>query len=206
MNLALASRRGRLVVAWVTGLAAFGSLTGCVVAPAPHHGGPAWSYPASGNVPPASATGPAPTAANTLYFYPERGQAEALQDRDRYECYRWAVKETGVDPGMTPVRQAYNAPPPPVRNPRDGAAVVGGAVTGAAVGAVMSGPRHVGSNAAIGAVFGALIGAASQESRAQAIENAQARREAAWEASQQPLQNFRRAMGACMQGRGYRIG
>jgi hypothetical protein len=140
-----------------------------------------------------------------MYFYPERGQSEAAQDRDRYECYRWAVRESGVDPGMTPVRQAA-APLPPARNPRDGVDVVGGAVTGAVVGAAMSSPRHAGPNAAIGAVFGALLGAAAQESRAQAVENAQARREAVWDTQQQAMNNFRRAMGACMQGRGYRIG
>ena len=27
-----------------------------------------------------------------MYFYPERGQPGAQQDRDRYECYRWAVE------------------------------------------------------------------------------------------------------------------
>jgi hypothetical protein len=172
------------------------TLTACVVAPVPRHGGGA-VYP--------PVVREAPTANPAMYFYPERGQSDSTQDRDRYECYRWAVRESGVDPGMTPVRQAA-APLPPARNPRDGADVVGGAVTGAVVGAAMSSPRHAGPNAAIGAVFGALLGAAAQESRAQAVENAQARREAAWEAQQQPMNNFRRAMGACMQGRGYRIG
>lgn len=37
---------------------------------------------------------------------PARAQTEALQDRDRYECYRWAVRETSTDPGITPVRSA----------------------------------------------------------------------------------------------------
>jgi len=56
----------------------------------------------------------------------------------------------------------------------------------------------------------AVLGASAQESRAQAIEQAQARRQqqvaAANAAARAPLDNFRRAMSACMSGRGYRVG
>jgi hypothetical protein len=55
----------------------------------------------------------------------------------------------------------------------------------------------------IGAIFGSLIGAAAQESRVQSAEAAYARRQAA---AQVPMDNFRRAMSACMTGRGYRVG
>src|SRR5882672_883767 len=79
-------------------------LAGCVVAPPRTYAPP----------PPAVQAPPPPT----VYFYPELSQDEAKQDRDRYECYRWAVRETGVDPGMTPVR---NVPPPPRAAVRDGA-------------------------------------------------------------------------------------
>jgi hypothetical protein len=33
-----------------------------------------------------------------LYVYPSRGQSEQQQSDDRYECHRWAVRETGFDP------------------------------------------------------------------------------------------------------------
>lgn len=33
-----------------------------------------------------------------LYIYPMRGQSEQQQSDDRYECHRWAVKETHYDP------------------------------------------------------------------------------------------------------------
>lgn len=49
---------------------------------------------------PASAPA-APTAARpspSVYFYPQRGQSPEQQDRDRYECYRWAHRQTGFDP------------------------------------------------------------------------------------------------------------
>ncbi|MBI3369959.1 MAG: glycine zipper family protein [Burkholderiales bacterium] len=177
-------------------------LSGCVVAPHPRHQP---VYAPEGRV----AAAP-PPAAPPMYFYPERAQSEPQQERDRYECYRWASRETGTDPGMTPVRgpvMVERPLPPPTR---DGAAVAGGAVTGAVLGAAVSSPRQAGANAVIGAVFGAVLGAAAQESRAQAIEQAQARRqvaaESAAQAAQVPMDNFRRAMSACMQGRGYRIG
>ncbi|WP_236032482.1 DUF6515 family protein [Pseudomonas schmalbachii] len=41
--------------------------------------------------------------------YPESGQAPEQQDRDRYECHRWAVGESDFDPAA-----ASNAPPPDV--------------------------------------------------------------------------------------------
>jgi hypothetical protein len=73
-------------------------LAGCVIPPTRH--------PYRYGPPPVA---PAP-AAPPMYFYPERGQPEAQQDRDRYECYRLAVRDSGVDPGMTPVSRALVAP------------------------------------------------------------------------------------------------
>jgi hypothetical protein len=139
-----------------------------------------------------------------MFFYPERGQPEAVQDRDRYECYRWAVRETGTDPGMTPVRQV---PPPPHRSPQPpaGADVVAGAATGAVVGAAVSRPRYAGQNAVIGAIFGAMVGAAANDARNRAIEQDQRRREDYAARTNAPTENFRRAVAACMQGRGYAV-
>lgn len=165
-------------------------LAGCVVAP-------------PRPLPPRMAPPPPHAGQPPMYFYPERGQSAERQDRDRYECYRLAVRDSGVDPGMTTVTRPWSPPP---RAPRDGADVVGGAATGAIVGAAVSSPRHAGQNAVIGAVFGALLGAAVQESRAQAAEAAAARQAEAAARARQPLNDFRRAMGACMQSRGYTVG
>lgn len=173
-------------------LALTAGLAGCAVAP-----------------PPARVPTPAPVQAPApMYFYPERGQDEARQDRDRYECYRWSVGQSGFDPGMTPV----SLPPPTAQPvpPRDGADVAAGAVTGAVIGSVTSSRRHSGEAAVIGAIFGAALGAIAQESRAQAVEQANAAREQSNQAARQaalaPLDGFRRAMGTCMSGRGYRVG
>lgn len=167
------------------------TLAGCAVAPTRHP-------------PPRPHAAPTQPALPPMFFYPERGQAADRQDRDRYECYRLAVRDSGFDPGMTPVSRPWAPPAPPVR--REGADVVEGAATGAIVGAAVSSPRHAGQNAVIGAVFGALLGAAVQESRAQAAEAAQARQAEAAARARQPLNDFRRAMGACMQSRGYTVG
>jgi hypothetical protein len=178
-------------------------LTGCVVAPERH-------YRPAPPPPPRMVAVPAPTEpvrGTPVYFYPQQGQSEAQQDRDRYECYRWAVRESGIDPGMTPLRQPVAVAPPPVV--RDGAPVVAGAATGAVIGSVLSSSRHGAEGAVLGAIFGAVIGATAQEQRAQAAERTaervQARNEAAQAATRQPQDNFRRAMAACMAGRGYQV-
>ncbi|HET7525600.1 MAG TPA: glycine zipper 2TM domain-containing protein, partial [Burkholderiaceae bacterium] len=168
-------RARRLPVLAIAALAAL--LSGCVVAP-PHPYAP----------PPPPVAQPAP---RTVYFYPELSQDEAKQDRDRYECYRWAVNQSGVDPGMTPVR---GVPPPPRAAVRDGAEVVAGAATGAIVGAAVSSPHNTGQGMVLGAIFGTIIGAAAHEARVQSAEQAYARRVSA---QQVPMDNFRRAMGAC---------
>ncbi len=40
----------------------------------------------------------APEDVGELIVYPADGQTEEQLDRDRYECHRWSVKETGFDP------------------------------------------------------------------------------------------------------------
>jgi hypothetical protein len=188
-------------------LASLATLSGCVVAPvgpSPRHAYP--GYPGYLGYP--SAPPPPSMTASPLYFYPLQRQPEQVQDRDRYECYRWAVRETGVDPGMTAVRSQGTEvvrernyyPPGP-----NGADVVAGAATGAILGAAVSSPRHAGANAVIGAMFGAVLGAAAGDARNRAYEDARARQSEATERARAPSNNFRRAMSACMQGRGYQV-
>ncbi len=38
------------------------------------------------------------TVSQKIFVYPNEGQSDEKRDRDRYECYRWAVDETGFDP------------------------------------------------------------------------------------------------------------
>lgn len=53
--------------------------------------------------PPAEARQGGPAAAvngEDFFMYPREGQDEAVQARDRYECHRWAVTQTGFDPSQ----------------------------------------------------------------------------------------------------------
>lgn len=144
---------------------------------------------------------PAPPAARPLYFYPQHGQSERRQDRDRYECYQWAARQTRSDPGMTPLRTYAHAVPAP--DPQPGRDTAVGALAGAAIGGAVASRHHTAEGAAVGLVLGALIGAASDHARAE-----QAARRAHYATAQAPVpwHDFRRAMSACMAGRGYTVG
>ena len=49
--------------------------------------------------PPRVAVAPSPPPPDTrVYAYATRGQSDEQQDRDRYECHRWAVSQSGFDP------------------------------------------------------------------------------------------------------------
>ena len=56
-----------------------------VVSPPPQAAGP--GYPVS-----------VPATGYDVVAYPARGQGPDQQSRDRYECHRWAVGESGFDP------------------------------------------------------------------------------------------------------------
>jgi hypothetical protein len=165
-------------------------LSGCVIAPSS----------TTHRTPP-----PPPVQSSTepMYFYPERGQSEGQQDRDRYDCYRWAARETGSDPGMQPVQR--NAAPAPEPVQRDGSGAVVGAVTGAVIGGMMSSHRQPLPGMVMGAIFGGMLGAAADESRTRQVERQQDYGRRDWEQRQGPSNNFRRAMSACMAGRGYTV-
>ena len=163
-------------------------------------------YPATyRDVPSAS---PAPRALMTqVYFYPKMGQTTDQQSRDQYECYTWAMQQTGFDPSKSsipPERRVKVVPMPP---PGHDTAVL--AIAGAVLGALIAGPRHAGAGALIGAGSGAVIGATSDVSReqyAQQMDEAYNRHDQALDTRYEEKANdFRRAMGACLEGRGYSV-
>jgi len=65
--------------------------------------------------------------AQELYIYPAKDQSAEQQEKDKYECYNWAKKDSGFDPMAVP---KATTPAPTAEKKK------GGAVKGAAVGAV----------------------------------------------------------------------
>lgn len=181
----------------ITGIAALSALilglAGCVTAPPPR--------PAPPPPPPPEYTGPPP---NTMvYAYPQRGQSTDQQSRDRYECSMWAVQQTGFDPSAPNVPPAYRvvASGPP---PGTGTAI--GAIAGAVLGAAISPGWDRGAGAVFGGLTGAIIGSASDAQRAEnnaMAMDAQDQQQAAAMANK--ASEYRRALGACLDGRGYSV-
>ena len=136
-----------------------------------------------------------PSAAQ--YVYPQKGQDQAQQDRDKGECHIWAANQTGYDPTRA------SASPPSSREADQGGVLRGGA-RGAAAGAIIGAisGKGAGWGAKIGAASGGLLGGirrADQKSR-------QKQEEQNWQARQNALRNeYRRAQTACLEGRGYSV-
>jgi hypothetical protein len=142
-----------------------------------------------------------------VYFYPKQGQTSEQQSRDHYECYNWAVKQTGYDPGessLPPEQRVKVLPMPPPGH--DTAALM---VAGAVLGALVAGPRHAAGGALIGAAGGAIAGTASDAARqesARQLQEAYANRDRPLDAQlDQKALDFRRATSACLEGRGYSV-
>jgi hypothetical protein len=155
---------------------------------------------------------PAPLPDTNVYFYPtsaHQNVSAEQQDRDKYECNAWAVQQTGFDPSLPHVpphqrmRVVAGGPPP-------GAAVGAGAITGAVVGSAVSRPWESGRGALLGAVAGAAIGGIAEAernneaNRTQAQANASAN-DAQTAALEKQAAQFRRALSACLEARGYSV-
>jgi len=129
----------------------------------------------------------APAGAQQAYAYPNAGQTEAQQSKDRFECHQWAVTQSGFDPSTAPPLAARPVAPPPDPNAGysdqrrssggsilgignggmfQGGGMMGDAATGAALGAAGGAiAGDAGQGAAIGAVASTLFGALSRSSQ-----------------------------------------
>lgn len=141
--------------------------------------------------------------AQDLIIFPAKGQTQEQMEKDKFDCYQWAKKETGFDPMATP---KASSPPPQKQAPQGG--VLRGAARGAAVGAVVGEIAHddAGKGAAAGAAGGAMIG--GMRRRDQARSQAQAEQQwAAQQAAQYDAKrsNYNRACAACMEAKGYTV-
>ncbi|HLW23201.1 MAG TPA: hypothetical protein VKT22_02435 [Steroidobacteraceae bacterium] len=137
-----------------------------------------------------------------IFVYPNNGQSAEQTDRDRYECHEWAVSQTGVDPSRdaNPYERVVVQPGTP-----PGANTAAGAVVGGVLGSIIGGPRNWGAGLALGAATGAIVGSAA-DANAQAQAHMTAEQIAqAQSQGRARLDTYRRAFGACMQGRGYTV-
>lgn len=150
---------------------------------------------------------PIPPPSTVVYFYPKSGQSPQQQDRDRYECYLWARQQSGYDPGQSRLAPHQRIEVTPATPPGTGAAV--GAITGAVIGSAISRPRDSGEGALFGAVAGAIVGSAADASRQEQASQLQRHydRETASRIAREERQAsaYRRAMSACLEGRGYSV-
>jgi hypothetical protein len=129
-----------------------------------------------------------------LYVYPRNQQTNMQQLTDESQCYSNAKTQTGYDPNATTTAPA----------PKDAKQSGGNDVAhSAARGAVISGAT--GGDPITGARRGAMLGsikAKRQQKEEQQQEQKQAQAKAA---AQQPLDNFKRSVSACLDARGYSV-
>lgn len=137
------------------------------------------------------------SATADMFVYPKKGQTKDQQQKDQYECHLWAVDQTGVDP-MKPVQ------PAPATAQSGGGEVVHGAAKGAALGAIGGAiAGDAGKGAAVGAAVGG--GAGAMKRRGRQAQQQQVQQQAVQQ-QQGDLQAYQRALGVCMEGRGYQVG
>jgi hypothetical protein len=136
-----------------------------------------------------------------LLVYPAKGQSASQQSTDEQECYNWAKAQTGIDP---------TAPPPePVASEESkpkGGQRVRSAARGAAAGAVIGevADNDADEGAKVGAAAGVVAGGRKSREDKRAYE--QQSKEAAQAAQTERQTTFKKAVGTCLQGRGYTTG
>ena len=130
-----------------------------------------------------------------MMIYPAKGQSAEQQQKDEFECHQWAVQQTGYDP--TKAQQAHQQ-----QTTQKGGAVrgaAGGALLGAGIGAIAG---DTGKGAAIGAGVGAVGGGARQRRQQQQQEAAN---QQAQTQQQSQTDNYNKAKGVCLEGKGYTV-
>lgn len=128
-------------------------------------------------------------AQSQLMIYPAAGQSPQQQQQDQYQCYSWAVQQSGYDPS-NPAAPSSPQPGSAAKETLRGGAR--GAAAGAAIGAIAG---DAGKGAAIGAVAGGLRRGFQERDRQQQAASA----------PPPGLDNYNRAMKSCLGARGYSV-
>lgn len=137
-----------------------------------------------------------------LFVYPAKGQTSQQEEKDKFECNQWAVKQTGFNPMDAPTA---TAPPPPEQRARGG--LLRGGAFGAGLGAVGGAiAGDAGKGAAIGALAGGVLGGVRRHEQVrdnQAAQENWAQNQAA--SYEQRRGQWRNAYKTCLSGRGYTV-
>jgi hypothetical protein len=184
MKLALLSRISPRGVRYAVPVAAAFLLTACVTPP------------------PRTYAVPAPPP-QRVFVYPANGQSPEQTDRDRYECHVWAVQQTGVDPSRSDASPYERVVVQPANPP--GSGTVAGAIGGAIIGSIIGGPRNAGAGLLIGGATGAIVGSAADAQAQQQAQQTQAQINQSAAEGRARADSYKRAVGACLSGRGYTV-
>jgi len=173
----------------ISALLATSTLAACVTAPPPP--------------PPPPPVTEVPRVDVHVYAYPRNGQSDEQLDRDRYECHLWAVQQSGFDPSGPNVPPEQRIVVVRQGGPNQGATTAAGAFTGAIIGAAVSNPRNAGLGAIVGAIAGGALGAAAGSQQQQTTTVYQ--NNPAYLDMERHAVSYRRALTACLDGRGYTV-
>jgi len=154
------------------------------------------------------------TFASTLevYVFPTVGQASDQQSKDEAECYDWATNNTGSDPFELQNQSAQQQQQTEQQVAQAQSATQGagakGAVKGAAAGALIG--EVTGGDAGDSAAIGAAAGAVASRRRgraasAHAQEEAKQQGAAQQKATQEQVDNFKKAFSVCLEAKDYMI-
>jgi hypothetical protein len=144
-----------------------------------------------------------PPPPQRVFVYPAHGQSPEQTERDRYECHTWAVQQTGVDPSRADANAYERVVVQPSTPP--GANTAGGAVAGAILGAIIAGPRNAGAGLVLGGATGAIVGSAADANAQSQAQQTQQQINMSAAEGRARADSYRRAIGACLQGRGYTV-
>ena len=160
-----------------------------------------------------AAAPPAPSVSRYLglHAFPAKDQVAAQQQKDELECYRWAVQDSGFDPLAAAGEQPPVSAPPSARQdaPSTAGGAAKGAVAGAAAGALIGAlagdtSKGAGIGAGTGLLGGIAIAKHKQKEARKEADREQASQQAATKAeTQQKLDGFKKAYGACMEAKSY---
>jgi Glycine zipper len=151
-------------------------------------------------------------ATMNIYAFPTKGQTPEVQSKDEADCYSWAVTQSGTDPfqlskqAEAQKQQAANAQQQAAQTGKGAGA--SGAVKGAAAGALIGeiASDDAGKGAAYGAAAGVIAGRRKgKQAQAQAKDQAAQQSANQQAATQEQMDNFKKAFGVCLEAKGYMV-